>query len=142
MATIEHYRKMTRAERHRRYFSEEFRRKKVSELERNLSTVSEICRSYQVSAAAVYKWLEKYSSMRKRNEKQVVEARSDTRKILGLQAQIKELEQLLGQKQMKIEFLERTITLAEETYRVDIKKKLRSPRSSAIGKNTKPRRSK
>jgi transposase len=90
MATIEEYQKMTTQERQNRFFSEEFRKKKVSELERNLTSVSEICKTYQVSASAVYKWIYKYSLMRKRQEKQVVEAQSDTRKILLLQEQIKE----------------------------------------------------
>lgn len=142
MATVAHYQKMTTAERQLRYFSDAFRRRKVSEIERNLTSVSEISKTYQVTRAAVYRWVYKYSAMRKRREKQVVEAKSDTRRIQTLQQQVEELERLLGQKQMKIEFLERTITVAEETYRVDIKKKLVSPRSSATGPNaTKPPRS-
>ena len=58
---------------------------------------------------------------------------------LQLQEQIKELERALGQKQIKIDFLEKQIEIAEETYQVDIKKKLNSKRSTgtgSTGKNT------
>ncbi|SDL81580.1 transposase, partial [Salinimicrobium catena] len=63
-----------------RYFSDSFKRKKVREIERNLTTVSEVSKEYEVSTTAVYKWLDKYSRDRKRGVKQVVELMSDTRK--------------------------------------------------------------
>ena len=52
---------------------------------------------------------------------------------------IQELEQLVGQKQIQIEFKEKMIELAEEMYQVDIKKKLGlklSNGSGSTGKNT------
>jgi len=44
MATIETYKQLTIQEWQNRYFSEEFRRKKVCEIERNITTISDICR--------------------------------------------------------------------------------------------------
>jgi transposase-like protein len=142
MATLEQFQAMTTRERQNRYFSEAFRRQKVSEVERNLTSVAQICKTYQVTAAAVYKWIHKYSAMRQRQQKQVVEAKSDTHRILLLQAQLKEYERLIGQKQIKIEVLEKVIDLAEETYRVDIKKKFSSARSSGSGSTGKTTKSK
>jgi hypothetical protein len=52
-----------------------------------------------------------------------VETKSDTTKILALQKKIAELERLLGQKQVLIDFKDKMIEIAEETYQVDIKKK-------------------
>lgn len=127
MATIQEYEKLTTQERRLRYFSEEFRRKKVSEIDRNLTTVSEVSREYQVSKAAIYVWINRYSRMRKRQEKQVVESKSDTKKIIALKEKIKELEQIVGQKQIKIDFLDKLIELASEEYGVDIKKKVTKP---------------
>ncbi|SDL56829.1 transposase, partial [Salinimicrobium catena] len=72
-----------------RYFSDSFKRKKVREIERNLTTVSEVSKEYEVSTTAVYKWLDKYSRDRKRGVKQVVELMSDTRKIQDLKAKIR-----------------------------------------------------
>lgn len=122
-----------------RYFSDSFKRKKVWEIERNLTTVSEVSKEYEVSTTAIYKWLDKYSRNRKRGVKQVVELMSDTRKIQDLKAKIRELEQLVGQKQFEIEFKNKMIDIAEEMYDIDIKKKLGSkplPGSGSTGKNT------
>lgn len=120
-----------------RYFSEGFRQAKVKEIERNLSTVAAVCHEYEVSRSAVYKWIYKYSLFRKRQIRQIIEPMSDTQKIKELQAKIKELERLVGQKQIQLEFKEKMIEIAEEMYRVDIKKKLGSKLSSGMGKTEK-----
>lgn len=133
MATLNDYEKLSRRERQNRYFSESFKRKKVSELERNLTTVSEISKEYQVSGTAVYKWLYKYSQHRKRGVKQVVEMKSDTQKVKALKEKIRELEQLLGQKTIEAEFHKKMIEIASEEIGIDIKKKYGSPRSGGSG---------
>lgn len=133
MARIEEYYKLTVKERQNRYFSEDIKRKKVSEIDRNLTSIAEVSREYQVSRTAIYRWLKKYSQMRKKGLKQVVEAKSDTRKILQLKDQVKELERHIGQKQIKIDFLEKMIELAQEEYGIDIKKKVPMPPSGGSG---------
>ena len=115
---------------YQRSFSEEFKRKKVRELERNITSVSDICKTYSVSRTSVYKWIYKYSVMAKKQVKQVVEAKSDTQKIQALQDRIKELERVVGQKQLLLEFKDKMIEIAEATYNVDIKKKVGSRLSS------------
>ena len=116
-----------------RYFSESFKRKKVAEIERNITGVSEICKEYQVSRTSVYQWIHKYSLHMKKGVKQVVEAKSDTAKILQLKDRIKELELIIGQKQLMLDFKEKMIELAEEEYRIDIKKKLGTILKSGSG---------
>jgi hypothetical protein len=76
-----------------------------------------------VSRASVYKWIYKYSVMAKKQVKQVVEAKSDTQKIKALEERIKELERIIGQKQLLLEFKDKMIEIAEADYGVDIKKK-------------------
>jgi transposase-like protein len=115
-----------------RTFSDEFKQKKIRELERNITSISEICKTYSVSRSSVYKWIYKYSIMAKRQEKQVVEAKSDTQTIKALRERIKELERVIGQKQLLIEFKEKMIEIAESTYKIDIKKKVGSKLSSGI----------
>lgn len=105
-----------------RTFSEDFKKKKVQEITARLTRVSEVCKEYQVSGAAVYKWIYRYSNMKKK-EKIIVESQSDTKRIEALKVQIAELERTLGQKQIQIEFLSKMIDIAEESYQVDIKKK-------------------
>lgn len=135
MATQEQFNE--RRERQNRYFSESFKRKKVREIERNISSVREVSKEYEVSTTAVYKWLHKFSRHYQRQVKQVIEPMSDTRKIKELKAQIKELERLVGQKQIQIEFQGKMIEIAEETYGLDIKKKFGSSRSSGSGNSEK-----
>lgn len=122
-----------------RYFSEDFKKKRVRELEKNLVSIADICKTYHVSRTSVYRWIYKYSSMAKKGVKQVVEAKSDTKKIQSLEERIKELERALGQKQMLIDIKDKMIEIAEETYDIDIKKKLASKASSGsstTGKST------
>lgn len=138
MATLERL-KQEQLERQNRYFSEELKRQKVSDLERNLVTIPELCREYRVSRTSVYRWIYKYSKDRKKQERQIVEKKSDTRKIKELQDRIKELERIIGQKQLLIDFKDKMIEIAEEMYQVDIKKKLGSTPtggSGNTGKNT------
>jgi transposase len=123
-----------------RSFSEEFKKSKIREIEKNLSSVSDICNTYSVSRTSVYRWIYKYSAMAKKQVKQVVEAKSDTQKIKALEERIKELERIVGQKQLLIEFKDKQIEIAEATYNVDIKKKVGSKLSSgttSTGKRTK-----
>lgn len=120
-----------------RYFSGEFKKKKIRELENNLTSVSDICKTYSVSRTSVYRWIYKYSTMAKKQTKQVVEAKSDTKKIKYLEARIKELERTIGQKQLLIEFKDKMIEIAEDTYNIDIKKKLSSRLSSGTNSTDK-----
>lgn len=124
-----------RKARHRRYFSESFRKERVKEYEQNLVSIAEISRQYQVSRSAVYKWIYKYSRYLNRGAKQVIELKSDTRKIDHLKKKIKELEQIVGQKQILIDFQEKMIEIAEQKYNIDIKKKYGSKRSASYGEN-------
>lgn len=133
MATLREYEKLTVKERINRNFSEDFKRKKVSELDRNLVTLAELCREHQVSRTAVYKWVYKYSVMKKKGLRQVVEAKSDSRKLLQMREEIKELQRIIGEKQVKIDFQDKMIALAEIEYGVDIKKKASGQPCSGTG---------
>jgi len=123
MAKRSQFTELTKEERMNRYFSEDLKRKIVSELERKLVTKAEICREYQVSRTAVDKWVYKYSPMKKKKERLVYESDSDTRKIAALKMEIAELKQMVGDKQIKIEFLEKMIELTEEDLGIKFKKK-------------------
>lgn len=139
MATLERL-EQQRIEKQNRYFSEEFKRQKVKDLERNLVTMPEICREYRVSRTSVYKWIYKYSGNRKRQERQIVERMSDTRKLKELQDRIKELERIVGQKQMVIDYKDKMIEIAEEMFQIEIKKKLDLPPTDGSGNTGKSTR--
>ena len=122
-----------RKQRQNRYFSEAFKKKKVNEIEKNLTTVLQVSREYEVSCTSVYKWIYKYSQHMKKGVKQVVEAQSDTYKLQQYRQQVHELERIVGQKQLQIDFLEKVIALAEEEYGFDLKKKGSSRPYSGTG---------
>jgi transposase-like protein len=109
-------------QRRRRHFSEELKRKLVKEIEEKRTSVTEICKAHEVSDVAVYRWIELYSHKEKPT-RTIVESKSETTKILALQKKVAELERMVGQKQVMLDFKDKMIELAEETYQVDIKKK-------------------
>lgn len=117
-----------------RYFSDDFKRRKVEEIESKMISIAEICRQYSVSNAAVYKWIYKFSLMRKKGIKMVIETDSDTARIKALQDQIAQLEQMLGQKQFEVEFMKKQLEIASEQYGVDFKKKRSGQPLSGSGK--------
>lgn len=133
MATISEYEKATTRERQNRFFNEDFKRIKVSEIERNLLTIAELCKEHQVTRTAVYKWIYKYSLMRKKEQRQIVEPESETRKVILLKQEVKELHRVIGEKQLKMDFLEKVIELAEKEYGLDIKKKFIAKPSFGTG---------
>jgi transposase len=142
MGTMKEYEKLNLEERRNRQFSEDFKRKKISELDRNLVTISELCREYQISRTSVYRWMYLYSRMKKKNVKQIVEAKSDSRKLLQMKEEIKELQRIIGEKQILLDFKDKMIELAEGKYGVDIKKKFSGKPSSGTGITVKSTKSK
>lgn len=132
MATRKQFTQTTK-QRQYRYFSEKFKKQKVRDIENNLIGVSELCREYEVTRTAVYKWIYKYSAMKKKGIRQVIETESDTKKLQALKEQVRELERALGQKQLLIDFQSKVIELAEEEYQIDIKKKFGRPPYSGSG---------
>lgn len=125
--------KMSTAERRRRRFSDNFKIQKVREIETGQTKVSEICSQYQVTSKNVYLWVDKFGSMKNKKERMVVETDSDTRQLIELKKRVSELERIIGQKQILIDFQDKMIELAEENYGVDIKKKFFSTPSSTSG---------
>jgi transposase-like protein len=121
MATRQEF-TLSQAERRRRVFSDEFKKKKVQEILKKQTTVSEISRTYEVRPWAVRLWIYKYGPNKKKRERLIVESESDTQRIKELQAKIADLERLLGQKEVQLTYQEKLIEIAEQTYGVDIKK--------------------
>lgn len=120
-----------------RWFSEEFKRTRVKELIDKRITVVEICKLYHVSRTSVYNWLYKYSTDHKRGTKTVVQMESESEKTRYLLDRTAELERIIGQKQLEIDFLSKVIELAGDEVGYDLKKKYESQHWNGSG-NTKP----
>lgn len=107
-----------------RTFSEEFKRKKVQEIERKITTIAEVSRQYEVRPNNVSKWIKLYSINYMAGARLIIESESDTVKLIEYQKKIAALERIVGQKQVIIDFQNKVIELAEVEYKIDIKKKL------------------
>ena len=107
----------------RRIFSPEVKLDLVKKIEQGDLSVSDVSRTYVVTRTAVYKWLRKYSDLYKKETRVVVEHKSISKKNKELQDRVKKLEQALGQKQMRIDYLEKVVEFASERSGEDIEKK-------------------
>ncbi len=133
MAKLEEF-KMSTSERRARRFSDNFKQSKVREIELDKTKVSEIVKQYQVTATNVYRWINKFGTMKNKQERLIVETDSDTKQLLALKEKVAELEQIIGQKQVQLDFKEKMIEIAEEKYGIDIKKKPSTVPSNTSGK--------
>ena len=108
--------------RERRNFSEALKRQIVSELESKVTTIREICELYSVTRTSIYRWLYKYSPHYKKGTIQVVQMKSEAEKSKQLYSRVKELEAVVGRKQLEIDYLDRLIELASKELEYDLKK--------------------
>ena len=95
----------------------------VKKLEDGKVSVAELTKIYGMSGTAVYRWLRKYSTMYEKQTRVIVEHKSLSKKNAELRAQIATLERALGQKQLRVDYLEKVVAVASEDLGVDIEKK-------------------
>lgn len=65
MATKEGF-KLSEAERRRRVFSDDFKIKKVREIEQKIITIAAVSRQYEVTSCNVNRWIKKYRTTYKK----------------------------------------------------------------------------
>jgi transposase-like protein len=114
----------------RRRFAEEFKRQLVKDFESGGYSVLELSRLHKIHPQVIYNWIYKYSTVSKKGYRVVEMKESSQAKVKALEARIKELEQVVGRKQIKIDYLEKMIELAEEELNLSIKKNSGTPPSS------------
>jgi transposase len=136
MATLNKL-KMTTAERRARRFSDNFKMEKVRAIETGKLKVSEVCKLYEVTSTNVYRWINKFGSMKNKPERMIVEHESDAKQLIELKKKVAELERIIGQKQILIDFKDKMIEIAEQTYGVDIKKNFSTDASNTSGNTDK-----
>lgn len=113
----------------RRVFSEDFKKLRVQEYESGEFTILEMGILYGISYQTIYLWIYKYSSYNKKGIKVVEMAKSSSNKLKELQKKIADLERMIGQKQIRIDYLETMIDVAKKDFDIDIKKKSDTPQS-------------
>jgi transposase len=120
-----------------RIFAEEFKKTCVKEYESGQFSVLELSKLYQINAVIIYRWIYKYSAYNKRKIKVVEMATSSKEKVKELQKRISDLERVVGQKQLNIDFLEKMIEIAKNEHGIDIKKNFNTPPSTGSEKTSK-----
>jgi len=123
--------------RQQRTFSEELKKKIIKDIEEGKTSVTRASREYSVCYQSIYNWLYKYSKFRQKGIKLVVEMDSELYRSKELAKRVAELEQIIGQKQMAIDYLEKMIELASEDVGMDIKKKFGVKSSTGSGSTPK-----
>ena len=121
----------------RRVYAREFKVELVHLFEGDKYSVMQLSRLYGVSFSLIYRWIYRYSNFNEKDHGVVEMKQRSTTKLKALEQRIKELEQLVGQKQIQIEFLEKMIDLGAEQYGLDIKKNSSTPHSGGSGKTAK-----
>lgn len=115
--------------RSRRQFSEEFKKARIKEYEKGEYSVQELSRLFDIQGTVLYRWIHKYSVYNKKRTILVEMKSSGKQKLKDYEKRISELERVIGQKQLSIDFLEKMIDLAEEEYQIKIKKNSDTPLS-------------
>lgn len=119
----------------RRTFSEEFKKSKVKELIEKRITVTEISRMYEVTRSAIYKWLYKYSLHHKQKTILVVQMESEEQKTKYFMQRVSELERIVGQKQLELDFLNKLLEIGSAELGFDLKKNFRAKALNGSGPN-------
>jgi transposase-like protein len=115
---------MKRQQKPNRTFSSAFKREKVELLESGKITVKDLSKIYEVTKPAIYKWKKKYSKLEK-TERIVVEKISEEKKNIELLSRIRDLEQIIGKKQLELDYYKAAIEELSEEEGKDILKKLK-----------------
>lgn len=119
----------------RRSFSDEFKKAKVKELVEKRVTILELMKLYNVSRTAIYKWLYKYSVYHHQKTILVVQMESEAEKNKYFMQRLAELERIVGQKQLEIDFLNKLLEIGTEELGFDLKKNFNTKLSSGTDKS-------
>ena len=125
--------------RERRIFSEDLKKKAVKDLTSKRTTIRALINEHQVSEQTVYRWLYKYSPYHDQKCTLVVQMKSEETKNSELQKRVADLERVVDQKQLEIDFLNKLLEIGSLELGFDLKKNLHTLPSNGtggIGKST------
>ena len=105
-------------------YSECFKGKVIEEVSQG-SSISEVCRRYDIKGAdTVQNWIKKYGRHELLNTVIRVKMRSEDDKIKQLEAEVKRLKISLADALLAKELLETLVEVVDEHYETDVKKNL------------------
>ena len=127
---------LTQLRKQRRY-SDEFKKEIVSLFEKGKFSVSQLEKLYGIGNPTIYNWIYKFSTFNEKGIRIIEMKESSATKLSELEKKVKELEQIVGQKQIKIDYLEKMIDIAKDELNVDIKKNFNTSQSTGSGQTKK-----
>ena len=107
-------------------YSEAFKQKVIHEIESRQLTPAEVVRKYDVSSGIINYWLKRFRKhhlLKKVVRVEMPDEINSTDIIKKLKREKQELESALAQTQLKLIAVESLVEVAEEHYKIDIKKK-------------------
>jgi len=120
-----------------RHYSEPFKKQLVADFESGQFSVLELERLHGIGSRTIYKWIYKFSTFNEKGYRIVEMKDSSSKKVRELERKIKELERAVGQKQIKIDYLEKMMEVAKEEFNIDIKKNYNTSQSTGLGRTNK-----
>jgi len=116
--------------RKKRIYSEEFKRKIVKDFESGQFSVPQLEKLHNIGNPLLYRWIYKFSTFNEQGSRIIEMKESSSGKMKSLEQRVKELERMIGQKQIKIDYLEKMIDIAKDELNIDIKKNSNTPQST------------
>lgn len=120
-----------------RKYSDAFKKEIVSLFESGKFSVYQLEKLYSIGNPTIYKWIYKFSTFNEKGIRVVEMKESSLTKLKELEKKVKELEQIVGQKQIKIDYLEKMIDIAKDELQVDIKKNFDTSQSTGSSQTKK-----
>jgi len=105
-----------------RNFSVEFKKEKSRLLVTGKLSIKDACKLYEVSRTTLYKWIYLYTQVEK-GVKTVVQMDSEEYRTKELLGKVAELERIIGQKQIELDYMHKLVEISSEEVGYDIKKK-------------------
>lgn len=118
-------------------YDEEFKKAIVSDFEKGKYSVLQLSKLHGIPFQSIYRWIYKFSTFNEKGYRIVEMKASNIEKVKQLEQKVKELERAVGQKQIKIDYLEKMMEIAEEELNIDIKKNSNILPSAGSGKTVK-----
>lgn len=121
----------------RRHYSKEFKRMIVADFESGKYSVYELEKLHGIRNSRIYDWIYKFSTFNCKGYRVVEMKDSSIKKVKDLETRIKELEAMVGRKQIEIDYLQTMMEVAKEELDIDIKKNFATPQSGSSRKERK-----
>jgi transposase-like protein len=112
-----------------RRFTDEFKKTIVSEFESGEYSVIQLSKLHGIANHNIYQWIHRFSTFNEKGYRIVEMKDSTSHKMKDFEKKVKELERMVGQKQIKIDYLEKMIEIAKDELDIDIKKNYNTPQS-------------